>query len=207
MINLFSGTPGSGKSYHTAMFIYNNIKNRNCVIIANFPVNLSGIKRKRGKFIYLDNSKITPQRLAKFAQHYIRYMAIVKKKKVKEGQILLILDEAQLLFNAREWRKADRSGWNCFFTQHRHYKYDVYLIAQFDRMLDSYIRSLLEYEFKHRKIDNYGMAGKILSLFVAGNFFVAIKRWYPMRENVGSEFFVGHNKYYKLYDTTTIFDV
>lgn len=206
MINLFSGTPGSGKSYHTAMFIYNNIKNRNCVIIANFPVNLRGIRHKKGRFFYLPNDKITPQRLTKFASHYVHYMTHVKKKKVKEGQIILILDEAQLLFNAREWNKLGRAGWLSFFTQHRHYKYDVYLIAQFDRMLDRNIRSLLEYEFIHRKIDNYGTAGKLLSLLVMGNWFVAIKRWYPMKENVGSEFFVGHNKYYKLYDTTTIFD-
>ena len=51
MINLFSGTPGSGKSYHMARFIYNNIKYRDCLIIANFPVNLSGIKRKKGTFL------------------------------------------------------------------------------------------------------------------------------------------------------------
>lgn len=207
MINLFSGTPGSGKSYHTAMFIYNNIKHVDCVIIANFPVNLSGIRHKKGKFIFLDNSKITPQRLARFAQHYIRYMAVCKKKKVKEGQLLLILDEAQLLFNAREWNKADRSGWNWYFTQHRHYKYDIYLIAQFDRMLDRNIRCLLEYEYVHRKVDNYGVGGKILSMVVLGNLFVTVKKWYPMKEVVGSEFLVGHNKYYKLYDTTAIFDV
>lgn len=207
MISLFSGTPGSGKSYHTAMFIHNNIKYKECVIIANFPVNLSKLRHKKGEFIYLDNSRITPQRLARFAQHYIRYMAKCKKKKVKEGDILLILDEAQLLFNAREWNKADRSGWNWYFTTHRHFKYDVYLIAQFDRMLDRNIRSLLEYEYIHRKIDNIGKMGKILSLFVFGNLFIVVKKWYPMKEVIGSEFVVGHKKYYRLYDTAAIFEV
>ena len=181
--------------------------NRNCVIIANFPVDLSGVKHKRGKYFYLDNSKITPERLTRFAKHYIHYMAICKHRKVKEGQIILILDEAQLLFNAREWNKPNRSGWNSYFTQHRHYKYDIYLIAQFDRMLDRYIRCLIEYEYIHRKVDNYGIGGKIMSIVSMGHLFVAVKKWYPMRQVVGSEFMRGSKKYYKLYDTTTIFDV
>lgn len=206
MINLFSGTPGSGKSYHMARFIYNNIKYRDCLIIANFPVNLSGIKRKKGTFLCIENHRIQPKRLAKFANHYINYRKKKKHKGTAEGHILLIIDEAQLLFNAREWNASGRNDWNWFFTQHRHYKYDIYFVAQFDRMLDRYIRCLIEYEYIHRKVNNFGKMGKFLSILTMGNLFVAVKKWYPMKEVVGSEFMRGSKKYYKLYDTTTIFD-
>lgn len=206
MINLFSGTPGSGKSYHMARFIRDSIKYRDCLIIANFPINLSGIRKKKGKFLYVENHKITPKRLAEFAQHYINYRKNIKRKSTKEGHIILIIDEAQLMFNAREWNVGGRSEWNSFFTQHRHYKYDIYLIAQFDRMLDRYVRCLIEYEYIHRKVNNFGKFGKFLSILTMGNLFVAVKKWYPMRETVGSEFMRGKKKYYKIYDTTTIFE-
>ena len=38
------------------------------------------------------------------------------------------------------------------FSQHRKLGYRVILIAQFDRMLDRQIRSVLEYEYIHRKV-------------------------------------------------------
>lgn len=205
MINLFSGTPGSGKSYHMARFIYSNIKYQNCVIIANFDINLSSIKHPRGQFYYVTNDKITPQFLADFAKNYISEQR-GKGKNVKEGQIILIIDEAQLLFNAREWSKAGRNDWNAFFTQHRHLKYDIYFVAQFDRMLDRYIRCLIEYEYIHRKVNNYGKFGKFLSILCGGNFFAIVKRWYPMKENVDHEFCRGCKKYYKIYDTEIIFN-
>ena len=38
------------------------------------------------------------------------------------------------------------------------------LIAQFDRMLDRQIRSVIEYEHIHRKVKNIGVWGKCLIL-------------------------------------------
>lgn len=92
-----------------------------------------------------------------------------------------------------------------FFTQHRKYGYDIVLVSQFDRMIDRQIRSLIEYELVHRKVSNYGLIGKILSMISIGNLFVSVKIWYPMKEKVGSQFFKAHKKYYSLYDTYNIF--
>lgn len=207
MISLYSGTPGSGKSYHVAQLVYDKVKYEDCLIISNFEVDLHEIKRKRGKYIWLDNTGIKPRRLAKFAKHYITYRKNKKHKTTKEGHIVLIIDEAQLLFNAREWNACGRNDWNWFFTQHRHYKFDIIFIAQFDRMLDRYIRCLIEYEYVHRKINNFGIGGKIVSILCLGkNAFMCVKKWYPMRERVGAEILIASNKYYRIYDTTTIFD-
>lgn len=194
MIYLYSGTPGSGKSLHTARVIYYSLK-RGFPVIANFPINLDKIKCKKSEFIEKDNSDLTPDFLIEYAKNYFH------DKPVKEGSLLLVIDECQLMFNAREWNIKGRSDWLSFFTQHRKYGYDIILVAQFDRMIDRQIRALIEYEQIHRKVSNFGIKGKIFSLCAGGNLFVSVKVWYPMKEKVGSEFFKAHKRYYSLYDT------
>lgn len=198
MIYLYSGTPGSGKSLHTASVIYWSLK-RGLPVIANFGFNLSKIKHRKGEFIERDNETLTPAFLINYARDYFH------GKPIKEGTILLVIDECQLLFNAREWNITGRAEWLSFFTQHRKFGYDIILVAQFDRMIDRQIRSLIEYEQVHRKVSNYGLKGKFLSIVMGGNLFVAVKVWYPMKERVGSEFFHARKKYYSLYDTYSMF--
>ena len=84
--------------------------------------------------------------------------------------------------------------------------YEIVLVAQFDRMLDRQIRSLIEYEWVHRKVSNFGVQGKILSLFCGGKLFVAVKVWYPMKEKVGSEFYIYRHKYADIYNTYALFN-
>lgn len=201
MITLYSGTPGSGKSLHLASRLYNRMKFVNAPTIGNFATDFSKIKHPRGQYLLIDNADLTPDKLINFSQNYSAYVG----RKVKEGEILLVIDEAQILFNARDWGHSNRSEWCSFFTQHRKLGYEVVLIAQFDRMLDRQIRSLIEYEWVHRKVSNFGIQGKILSAFCLGRLFVAVKVWYPMKEKVGSEFYVCHKKYYSIYDTFTMF--
>lgn len=198
MIYLYSGTPGSGKSLHAAQKIYWWLKFKRTVI-CNFPIKLEAVGEadKIGKFLYLDNLELTPQKLVEISQEHFA------GQRVKEEELLLIIDEAQILFNAREWGKRGRDAWLKFFTQHRKFGYRIILIAQFDTMLDKQIRSVIEYEVKHRKITNYGMRGKIMSWIVGTH--VAVTVWYPMKERVESEFFRAHKMYYQLYDTYAVF--
>lgn len=191
MIYLYSGTPGSGKSLHIAELIYNSKYGRyQC--IGNIPIYENHMKIR---YDYNSNDMLSPDYLIKYSQSYFQ------NHNFKEGKIKLIIDEAQLLFNSREWTKEGRAEWLSFFTQHRKYGYDVYLIAQFDRMLDRQIRSLIEYEIIHRKVSNFGVKGKILSLWCANRLFCAVKVWYPMKEKVGASFFVLRKKYSRLYNT------
>lgn len=201
MISLYSGTPGSGKSLHLAMRLYWWVRaGKPC--ISNFNIDLSSISgSKKKNFTFLPNDKLTPKYLIDYANNIIK-----EKGRVREGSILLVIDEAQLIFNARDWAKKDRGDWLSFFTLHRHLGYDIVLIAQFDGMLDKQIRSLLEYEYVHRKVSNFGVKGKALSLLAFGNLFVCVKVWYPMSEKVGSEFFRAKKKYYSIYDTYEIFE-
>lgn len=201
MIYLYSGTPGSGKSLHTAQVLYYQLL-RGKPAICNFDFALDRIKRKKlGKFFYVSNDDLTPDLLISFSRDYF------KQQPFHEGTILLVIDECQLIFNAREWQQKGRSDWLSFFTQHRKYGYDIILIAQFDRMIDRQIRSLIEYEQVHRKVSNFGIWGKLFSFCAGGKLFVSVKVWYPMKERVGSDFFKAQKKFYQLYDTYKHFEV
>lgn len=201
MMSLYSGTPGSGKSLHIASRLCNRMQFVSAPIIVNFPCDFSRIKHPKGVYHYVDNCDLTVSFLSEFSKNYEQTIG----RRVKEGEILLVIDECQILFNSRDWGRKDRAEWLSFFSQHRHLGYDIVLIAQFDRMLDRQVRSLLEYEFIHRKVSNFGIKGKVLSLFCGGNLFVSVKVWYPMKEKVSSEFFIARKKYYTIYDTFTLF--
>lgn len=196
MISLYSGTPGSGKSLHCTRTII-NWSRLGYPVVGNFTVDLS--KYKRADFTYCPNDKMTPDYLIKLSQEKVG-------SKPKEGSILLVIDECQLLFNAREWQQKGREQWLSFFTQHRKLGYDIILIAQFDRMVDRQIRSLIEHEFIHRKMSNFGWQGKILSLIFGGKTFIAVKMWYPLHEKLGSEIFHARKWMYSVYDTYAAFE-
>lgn len=201
MIELYSGTPGSGKSLHVAKIIRERLRMYNCVIIGNFYVNQNTVKKRKGTYIYVDNSRLEPERLIKFAIRYARH----KGRRLKEDELYLFIDEAQLLFNSRDWQLIKTSGWVSFYSQHRKLGFYIGLIAQFDRMLDRQIRSLVEYEIKHRKVSRAGLFGKLLGFLTGDNLFIYIKIWYPMKQKVYSEFFLGTKKVYDLYDSYGLF--
>lgn len=222
MIYLYSGTPGSGKSYHAAKQIYDNLfVNKN--VIANFEINTAvaamtpygylkyilhkklNIKfkkynqfRKSGKFIYRDNSEITPQYFIEYAKE--------NHKSHREGQTLVVIDECGVIFNPRSWDNTKRLEWIKFFSMHRHYGFDFILISQSDRMIDRQIRCLLEYDVKHRDAKNFGFYGKIFSLLFRNHFFAAITYWYGIKEKCGIEFLLVRNRIFDLYDTFKVFD-
>lgn len=190
MIRLFSGTPGSGKTLHAVhvMDWYNRHKKP---VIANFELNAALVKNA-DLMVYPDN-KVTPDLLIDYSRYWFQ------DKKIKEGEILLVLDEAQLIFNARDWQF--NRPWISFFSQHRKYGYDVIMIAQYDRMIERQIRSLIEYEEKHLKVSNLGgLWGLIMPIFL-GRFRV-YEKWYGQDKMLVSQYrawYSGRDK--KLYDT------
>lgn len=194
MIYLYTGTPGSGKSYHATLDVYKklNKKNRKYVdrVISNYYLNLS-----KDNFIYLDNSEITTKFLYSFA---------VQNHKIGlENQTLLVIDEAQILFNSRDWNSSrkgeNRMDWIKFFSQHRKFGYNIILIAQNDRMIDRQIRALVEYEVAHMKINNYF---RIIPITV----FLAVNRWYGQKMKLSSEMFLYRKKIAALYNSYEFFD-
>lgn len=200
MIYLFSGTPGSGKSLHTAKLIYqylNSYKDR--IIFSNFEINLSNFKHS-DRYIYIPNKDLNVKTLEDKAFEFF------ETHKRKEGSLVLFLDECQILFNSRSWNDKSRMDWLTFFSQHRKFCYDVYLIAQYDIMIDKQFRTLIEYETIHRKITNIGFIGFLLKIITFGDLFLAVTKYYQLDKKVDTTFFKAHKKYYSIYDTFAVFD-
>ena len=200
MIYFYSGTPGSGKSLHVARDIYYRL-NRNKKypnVIANFMINEKMIKNKKANFIYKDNSDLTVSFLLNYA--------FKNHKQGVENQTLVVVDEASVIWNAREWQKLDtrhnRMDWLKFFVQHRKLGYNFIIISQTDRQIDRQIRSLFEYEIKHRKVNNFKI-GKLLPVPM----FACVSYWYGVNERLGVEFFTYRKKWGKFYDSYGTFEL
>lgn len=194
-INLYTGTPGSGKSLDLARDIIRRLR-RGSRVIANIDIDVDEIKGNKGTFVYLPDHEMTPQFLYDFAR--------LNHERGKEGQTLIIIDECQLKFNPRDYliksKQAERMEWIEFFTTHRHYGYNVILSTQWDRMIDRQIRALVEYEYIHRKINNY----KIFAL-LPFKLFVSVQYWYGLRLRIGAEFYIYRKLYSRIYDSYTRF--
>lgn len=197
MIYLYTGTPGSGKSYHAAEVIDRALR-RKIPVLANFEVNLNP-KKHKGDFVYIPTLELSPERFKQYAAEHF------SSSRRDEHQGIIIIDEAQIPFNSRDGLNKSRMKWIEFFSQHRHYFYDIILITQMDRMIDRQVRALVETEYKHRKLTNYGAKGWFM-IVLFHKMFVAVQYWYPIQERVGSEFFNLRKRVCKLYDTFGKFD-
>ena len=200
MIYLYTGTPGSGKSLNVARDIYYRL-NRNKKypnVIANFAINEKMIKNKNAKFIYKDNSDLSIEFLLEYsAKNHVLGI---------ENQTLVAVDECSVIWNSRDWNnkefKSSRSDWLKFFVQHRKLGYNFILITQNDRQIDRQIRSLVEYEVEHRKLNNFKI-GKLLPFST----FIAISRWYGVNEKLGIEYFKYSKKWGNFYDSYGTFNL
>ena len=196
MITFYSGTPGSGKSLDVAREIIFWLK-MGKPVIGNIYLNKDMIKKYKGKYYFVDT----------YAMHPREFMAFSRKtlKRNKEGQCLIVIDECHRIFNSRFSNDKNRLAWLDFFAVHRQFGFDCYLVAQWDKQIDPQIRALFEYEIKHRKGNNMGNIGFILSLFF-GTFFVRMENWYGSNQRLSSTFFRYHRKWGRLYDSYMAFD-
>lgn len=205
--HLYSGTPGSGKSLHMAADINMRLKSKRCVV-ANFEVNTDRFKPEQLEYFrYMPNDELSPKNLEAFAREWFKE----KGHKFGEGKIWLFIDEAQIIFNSRDWNKSDMNGttraeWIYFFTQHRKMGYHIVLVSQFDQMLDKQIRSLIEYNWHHRKVNNFGIAGVVVNALLLGRpLVVAVQTWYTAKKRITASWTIGRKSLYGLYDTYKMF--
>lgn len=191
MIYLFSGTPGSGKSLDLARMVSSN--NIHTPFIINFEMK---VKHMDNIYTILDWERVNPVDLIDFSDKYF------ENHKFHEGAIKVIIDECQIYFNAREWNKINRMEWLKFFSNHRHFGYDIYLCCQFDRMIDRQVRSMIEFEYLHRKVNNLGWRGVFLrALTLSPTLFMVNKFYYPMKLPQGTHVFKYHRRYARCYDS------
>lgn len=97
-------------------------------------------------------------------------------------------------------------AWIELLSQHRKVGLSIILIAQFDKMIDRQFRALIEYEYMHRKVSNFGVVGWLLSLLCGGKAHVCIQRYYPLNQRLGARWFVARRRIYEMYDSYGMFD-
>ncbi|MBT1074457.1 zonular occludens toxin domain-containing protein [Geobacter grbiciae] len=166
MIEVQQGTPGSGKSAAAVARAILHLK-KGGVVAANFSL-VDGWALEVAKRSLL--SRFSEKHFLKLASslhkrfYRVDSLSAIRSidpraesvglyqddGKYSEGNGLLILDEAQLVFNSRRWDK--NMGWIEFFTQHRKLGWNVILIAHTIEMIDSQIRPLAEYESRFRNL-------------------------------------------------------
>lgn len=194
MIYLYTGTPGSGKSLRVAQIIYSRLrKGKKC--IANFNIDITKIKGKKvnkDNFLYLNNSQLSPRVLLDYAkEHHVLG---------KENQTSIFIDEAQLIFNSREYSQKGRMEWISFFTQHRKLGFNIFLVTQYDKMIDKQMRALVEIEYSCLKMNNFSF-GWILPF----SLFVERESHYGLKLLTGKNYYLYNKKYGDIYNTYEIF--
>ena len=191
MISLYTGTPGSGKSYHATERIDMNLK-RGVNVIANYKIKTN--KSHKGEFIFLDNSEFSVKYLIEYASknHIL--------DKPVEHQTMIVIDEAAIIFPKKDYDKKEFQLWMTFFRLHRQMGYDVILITQNPKDVNSDVLGLVEYNYKHRKLTSFGIKGWFLAVIFRKKF-ISVKYWYVIDEKCDSYMFNIRKRITRLYDT------
>lgn len=227
MIYFVNGRPGGGKSLFMAEKIYHSLK-RGINVIANFEINMDYFSKcrhpeKLGAFIETSNAELTTQAYLNLSPKEKKFSYIEGLRgfalnfhdltdKGEEVQGIIVLDECGGLFNSRTFNARDRLEWMDFFSKHRKYRYDIYLIAQSDSQIDKQIREMFHKEIECRCVTKMKLFGKFLAFLCGGNLFVRICRDFtlmkPMRKKDSKEYaqYYTGKKYYKFYDSYKLFD-
>ena len=203
MIYLYSGLPGSGKSYHIAhdIWLASKFGKGRSHYICNFPVNVPDVD-------------VLPPRGFDVADVLELHRAYASSHDLKrEGQIKLVIDECGMIFNPRNWNdpSVTRMDWINFFSQHRKLNFDVILIAQDMMMLDKQIRPLIEIECSHYMLNNFGFFGDLMTILTLGRkvshatYKVASMRRSPKVARIGGEFYTVRKCVYSIYDSHNLF--
>lgn len=195
MLSMFTGTPGSYKSYHATEQAIKDLK-QGYNVIANFPIDYKrlGIK-PRGEFVFLRNSDFKVEYFLNYAKEH--------HKNSYHTQTIVYIDEAAVIFNARRFNDKDRLDWINFFANHRHFNYNFVLITQMDMMIDKQIRFLVETEIRHRALTQYKLLGLLAGKFL--KMYLEVEMWYPCKMKTRSQFRIFKKKYADCYDTMALF--
>lgn len=214
MITCFTGTGGSGKSLDAAREIYVCIRRLKRNVIANFEVNHDILCKDcsdHGEFFFMKDDDLTVDALYLYAwQHHFKmddkgnYLLDKDGNYVLKGesQTLIVIDECQRKFNPRDQAKKDRLQWVEFFCEHRHWGFNVLLVTPMIKLIDQQISGCIEYDVRHRKLNNYAIF-KLLPFAM----FAGVTYWHGVREKIDSYFFNYKKRYNGLYNTFKMFRI
>jgi len=184
MIRYVTGTLGAGKTFHSTRLLIGHLT-KGGVVVTNIECDFDKIQRlvaKRCKvWIERDQLRVFDPEITPDWQTVIPWGEA-------EGQVLVVLDEAHLFYNSRDWATTatENKKLLSFLTQSRKAGVDVLWITQDSGNVDKQFRVLAEYELaivnaKHLPLGWLGMlpfkAYCVKHISAKGNYLVK-KEWY-----------------------------
>ena len=212
-IEFFTGTPGSGKSWHALEMIMDTLYSGKHVI-ANFPLNFTDKMIKQGiheRFMFVPDEFLMGSKGMSFLYHvsaeevFSENSLLVKQPRFLdqgESLCLVVIDEAGNYFPPDESSSYVQKNWQLFFRQHRKLGYDFLLVSQGNSDINRTIRSCVEYEIAHRK------ANRVAPFkWLPWTIFFYVRYWTADRKRqlLGSESSIYVKRYAQLYNTHKLF--
>ena len=203
-IRALVGVPGSGKSLHAMDEIYYASLRKSSLIITNFDVNWP--RHARCSRARVPSGELNVADLIDAVRVWLEQGHRV----TREGQILVVIDEAQIPFSNRDWNKKGRDEWIRLFILHRKVGMRFLLIVQDIGMIDKQIRANVESIGYHTLINSYGWFGRLVHVLGLGRPFSMCVWRLPFygaskASIVGRDLVIGRRRIYRMYDTHTMF--
>lgn len=198
MISLYTGTIGSGKSYHALEDVLAAL-GKGKSVIANFPLKFTPGMIRRG---YADRFMFLPDELL-LGEKGVSILLKLSETcgfQGKEGECLVVIDEAGNHYQPDQATNPIQKLWKTFYTQSRKLGYDFILIAQDDMQINRTIRKCVEYEVKHRKA-NHVYPFKLLPFTV----FMYIVYWAQTRTRLSASSSIFVKRFSEMYNTHKLF--
>ena len=184
MIRYVTGTLGAGKTFHSTRLLIEHLT-KGGVVVTNIECVYPKIRdliAKRSKVW------IEPDQLRVFDPEVTPEWQTVIPWGHAEGQVLVVMDEAHLFYNSRDWATtaAANKALLSFLTQSRKAGVDVLWITQDSGNVDKQFRVLAEWELavvntKHLPLGWLGMlpfkAYCVKHISSRGNFLVKKEWW------------------------------
>lgn len=203
-ITAYLGVPGSGKSLHVMEDIYWYGLRKDALIMTNFDVNVP--KQSRATFKRLPEGELSVDDVLANFKEWLDDGHVI----TREGQVLVVIDEAQIPFNNRDWNKSGRAEWIRLFLQHRKIGMRFILVVQSLDMLDKQIRAVVEKCGHHMRVNAYGWFGTLISVMTLGKPVCMCIYRLPFYGStkagvIGRQMIIGKRRLYRMYDTHALF--
>ncbi|MFD2334705.1 zonular occludens toxin domain-containing protein [Cohnella sp. GCM10020058] len=200
MISMYSGTIGSGKSYHALEDVVEKLS-KGFHVIGNFPLTFTPGQIRKGmaaRYMFLPDDLLMGVTGISVLLRLSRDMGWDEDD--REGLCLVVIDEATNFFPREDAAKPEQKLWRAFFTQTRKLGFDFILIVQDDMSLNKTINKCIEYDIKHRKINNV-----FPFKYLPWTIFMYVKFWKQQRQRLGSSSSIFVKSFARMYKSKRMF--
>jgi len=154
VIEIFEGRLGGGKTYSAVVRIVDHVR-RGGLVCTNVEIKWDAIKTycaDKWAVLVEDDQviKLADEEIGEFFRH--------TPSGTVELPVLVVVDEAHLNFNARDWNKSSRELLS-FLTQSRKVSTDIIFISQSADNIDKQFRRLVQYVWRFRDMKKFKIAG------------------------------------------------